>query len=282
MKQHYDAITDWTHAYDNRGAVPDFEEYFYDWGRDAASFRAAHPPREISYGAGARERLDLFMPDDAPRGLNVFIHGGWWMFFDKSYFSHFAAGALQRGWAVAIPSYTLCPDIRISGIADQMARAVTLASDEVPEGPLTLSGHSAGGHLATFLGIEDGLLPESVGQRLARIVTISGVHDLRALLDVERNASLRVDMTEALKISPALHLPRRNLDMVSWVGGDETPEFRRQSALLAGVWGGYVGTQLHEAQGKHHFDVIDPLTAPDSELTHAVTMAVNGNGNGHG
>ena len=57
-----------------------------------------------------RARLDLFLPDRTPRGLVVFVHGGFWLAFDKSFWSHLAAGLV--------------------------------------DGPIRLSGHSAGGHLA--------------------------------------------------------------------------------------------------------------------------------------
>ncbi len=267
MKTTFDKITDWAAAYDNRAAVPTFEEYFYAWGRDAAAFRTDYAPREIAYGTAARERLDLFVPDGAPQGVHVFIHGGWWMNFDKSYFSHLAAGSLARGQAVAIPSYTLCPDIRISGIIEQMKQAVSHAAHAVPEVPLTISGHSAGGHLAAMMATEAGGLSADVLARLGRVVSISGVHDLRPLLRHPMNAHLRIDAAEALSASPALLSPCTDVELIAWCGGDETPEFRRQNALLATMWGGQVAARSTEAAGQHHFDVIHPLTETDGALT---------------
>src|SRR3546814_5563195 len=55
----------------------------------------------------------------SPAGLAVFVHGGYWMAFDKSSWSHLAAGAVARGWAVALPSYTLCPEARISDRSEE-------------------------------------------------------------------------------------------------------------------------------------------------------------------
>ena len=67
-------------------------------------------------GTAPRNRFDLFLPEDAPKGLVVFVHGGYWVRFDKSYWSHLARGSVEHGYAVAMPSYTLCPQTRISGI----------------------------------------------------------------------------------------------------------------------------------------------------------------------
>ena len=272
MQTDWQQITDWTAAYDNRAAVPTHEEYFYAWGRDAAAFRDQHPPEEIAYGKIERERLDLFRPQNAPKGLAVFMHGGWWSHFGREYFSHLAAGALAQGWAVAMPSYTLCPNIAIGGIVEQMVRAVTAASNAVPEGPLVVTGHSAGGHLSTMMGAEECGLAPATADRLARIVSISGIADLRPLMRVAMNEVLKIDEAEARTSSPLFLTPRGDFDYVAWVGGNETTEFRRQNALLADSWGASVSTRRVEAEGRNHFDVIADLADPSSTLTRLVTM----------
>jgi len=272
MQTNWEQISDWTAAYDNRAAVPTYEEYFYAWGRDAAAFRDSHPPEDIPYGDGERERLHLFRPEGTVRGLVVFIHGGWWSYFGREYFSHLAAGAVAQGWAVAIPSYTLCPNIAINGIVKQMVSAVADAHEAVPEGPLVIAGHSAGGHLATMMGATECGLSDGAAARLRRIVAISGVADLRPLIGVEMNGTLQIDEAEARASSPLFLSPRGGFDYIAWAGGDETAEFRRQNALLATVWGAQVSSRRIEAEGKNHFDVIDPLTEADSELTRLVTL----------
>jgi len=272
MQTDWEQITDWTAAYDNRAAIPTYEDYFYAWGRDAAAFRASHPPSTLSYGPEAREKLDLFQPESTAEGLVVFIHGGWWSYFGREYFSHLAAGALARGWAVALPSYTLCPDISISGIVKQMVRALEVTHEAATDGPMVIAGHSAGGHLATMMGARESELPELVAQRIKRIVSISGVADLRPLIGVAMNDLLSIDEAEARVSSPLFLNPRDNFDYIAWAGAKETTEFRRQTALLATIWGAHVSTRRIEAEGKHHIDVIDALAEPDSVLTRLVTL----------
>jgi len=272
MQTDWGQITDWTAAYDNRAAVPTHEEFFYAWGRDAAAFREAHPPEDIAYGATERERLHLFRPQGQANGLLIFIHGGWWSFFGREYFSHLAAGALAQGWAVAMPSYTLCPDITINGIVKQMVQAVEVANSAVPDGPLVISGHSAGGHLATMMGSSECGLSTQAAQRLKRIVSISGVADLRPLTGVAMNETLKLDDAAARASSPLFLTPRDDFDYIAWAGANETTEFRRQNALLATGWGAQVSAQRIEAAGKNHFDVIDALTESNSALTKLVTL----------
>jgi acetyl esterase/lipase len=271
------AIEDWDGAYANHAAVGGAERYFEAWARESEAFRAsARDSREIAYGGGPRERLDLFAPLGAPAGLVVYFHGGYWKAFDKSGSSWLAGGPTARGWAMAIPSYPLCPEARLSGIVRSAAAAVCAAADATP-GPIVLAGHSAGGPLAARLACADGLLPEPVRTRVLRVVGISGVYDLRPLLRTEMNATLRLDPEEAAAESPALRAPTPGTALMAWVGAAELPEFRRQSALIANVWRGLgASTGVFEAPRRNHFDVIAPLAEADSPLTDIVVGAHRG------
>lgn len=266
-------VLDWDDAYANRAHIPDAGAVIAGWDRDAPAFRnemsaAGRARLDLPYGAGARDRWDLFVPEGAPRGLMVFIHGGYWMMFDKSTWSHLAAGAVARGWAVAMPSYPLAPHASIAEITDAIARFVTEAAAAVP-GPIAMSGHSAGGHLACRMLCDDVALP--VRDRIARTVSISGVHDLRPLMRTDLNATLKLCEAAADAESPAQRRPVPGTRLIAWVGGDERPEFIRQSALIANVWTGLgAATTSAVAPGRHHFDVIAGLSSPDSALTEAL------------
>ena len=104
---------DLSDAYANAAHIPGGPEFPTRWATEARAFRAAHPPEDIPYGDHPRERLHLFRLGGTPRGLVVFVHGGYWKAFDRETFSHLAAGPLARGWAVALPSYPLCPEVGI-------------------------------------------------------------------------------------------------------------------------------------------------------------------------
>lgn len=149
----YHRIDDWDDAYANGANIARGERWPDAWAEPARAFRdrlagEGRAKLDLAYGDGPRNRFDLFLPTDIPKGLVVFVHGGFWLRLDKSFLSHLAAGPLAHGHAVAMPSYTLCPDIRISGIVGDVGRAVEVAAGMI-EGPLRLTGHSAGGHLAT-------------------------------------------------------------------------------------------------------------------------------------
>jgi acetyl esterase/lipase len=263
---------DWDDAYANAPYIPGAAEYPPRWQREAAALRQSLGQRAhtLAYGEAETERLDLFLPEGDPTGLVVFVHGGYWQRFGRRDWSHLADGALARGHAVAMPGYTLCPGIRVSGITRQVGAAIARAGAEVA-GPIRLAGHSAGGHLVSRMLCADAPLPGDVAGRIEHTVSISGVHDLRPLLRTKLNDALRLDPTEARAESPALLEPREGVRLTAWVGAAERPEFVRQNALLANIWTGLGAvTRAVEEPGRHHFDVIDGLSRPDSPLMEAL------------
>lgn len=257
-------------AYENSAFIPDADAFSHRWAAAARAFRERAKGRlDVAYGIGPRERYDLFLPEGTPAGLAVFIHGGYWMAFDKSSWSHLAAGPLVHGYAVMVPSYPLCPEARMGEIVAAVGAAVAHAAREVA-GPIVLAGHSAGGHLAARLACCDAPVPAEVLARVERVVPISGLHDLRPLIATRMNETLQMDLAEARRHSPVL-LDPAEVDLVAWVGDGERPQLRRQTRLLAMIWDGLARSVLHvEAADRHHFDVVEDLADPESELTVAL------------
>ncbi|TKT82703.1 alpha/beta hydrolase [Aquamicrobium sp. LC103] len=265
-------ISDWDDAYANGVNIPGGDRWPAAWVEPAKAFRqkllAAERARlDLRYGDAPRNRLDLFLPEGAPKGLVVFIHGGFWLKLDKSFWSHLAAGALAHGHAVAMPSYTLCPEVRIAGIVGEIGAAVVQAAGMV-DGPVRLAGHSAGGHLATRMVSRTSPLPADIRARVVNTVSISGLHDLRPLMRTAMNEGLRLDAQEAYAESPALLEPLPGARLTCWVGAAERSEFVRQNALLANIWKGLGAETLAvEEPDRHHFNVVDGLADPDHPLT---------------
>jgi acetyl esterase/lipase len=274
----YHRITDWTDAYANSAHIVGSEIWPGAWADAATAFRKARQGTgrvllDHSYGSSERNRLDLFLPDQTPKGLAVFIHGGYWLALDKSYFSHFAQGALCRGYAVAVPSYRLCPEQRIAGITREIGAAISAAA-ELVDGPICITGHSAGGHLAARMACLDTPLSGHVVTRLRNVIPISGLHELRPLMETEMNATLRLDETEVAAESPALLRPIPGIRIGCWVGRSERPEFLRQSRLLANIWTGLgASTSYYAEPNKHHFNILDGLLDPNHPLTMALVSA---------
>ena len=251
---------DFDDAFANAAYIPDGDLYPERWLQAAQVFRdKTECVLDIAYGDTERQKLDLFFPHGTPKGLVVFVHGGYWLRFDKNYWSHFAAGPLAQGWAVAMPGYDLCPAVSITQIGQQIAKAITLAAARV-EGPIRLAGHSAGGQLVARVSN----LPDKSDwqSRLEKIMPISPVADLAPMMHTKMNRDLAITDEEALRESP-IHQQPPNVPVSIWVGGDERPVFLEQAEQLAQAW----GSEKVILEGRHHFDVLDGLKESDSKLT---------------
>lgn len=252
-------------AYDNQGYVSNSQDYPPRWLDAAETYRrrmgACNRARlGLMYGHGTRHAMDLFTPIGRREGLVVFVHGGYWRRFGREHFSHLADGLVPHHWAVAMPSYDLCPRVRIAEIVRQVADAVSAAAREVPDLPIRLVGHSAGGHLVARLA-EPGLLPGPVAERVARVMAISPVSDLRPLLRTSINDDLHLDEAEAAAESPILR-PAPDVPASVWVGEDELPAFRDQARWLSEAW----NCDLVVEAGRNHFDVVEGLADAEGRM----------------
>lgn len=254
---------DMDRAYANGAFIAGAESYPPKWAARAAEFRqglGARAQLGLAYGGADRQKFDLFRPEGAPKGLLIYVHGGYWLAFGRESWSHLAGGALARGWACAMPSYTLAPAARIAEITDEIGRAVDAAAGMIA-GPVVVTGHSAGGHLSARMGC----VGAPVAAQIARVVPISPVAELVPLMQTVMNEKLRITLPEAAEESPARLARRKGVDAHVWVGGNERPAFLWQARVLSEAW----SCDWTVAPGKHHFDVIDDLQDPGSALVAA-------------
>jgi acetyl esterase/lipase len=267
-------VIDWDDAFDNSGYIAGSQAFLQQWADDAAAVRKAllsqgRAELDQDYGASDREVYDFFRAETQAKGTVVFVHGGYWLRFDKSDWSHLAQGCLGNGWDVAIPSYPLAPDARIGQMTEAVTRAATHIAART-EGPIALIGHSAGGHLVSRLMCQ-GVLPPDVAARISRVVSVSGVHHLDPLLGTKMNAQLQLTPEEVAAESPVHLDPMQNVPVTFVVGDQERPEFLRQTRMLAERWGSKAAdVRAVYDLGTHHFDVIASLADVDGMLTQEV------------
>lgn len=261
-------MADLNDAYANAAYIQGASDFPPRWDQASAALReqlGARAELGVSYGPSPRQAFDFFQPVGPTKGTLIFVHGGYWRMFDRSSWSYLAQGALAKAWAVAMPSYDLCPTVRIAEITQQIAQAVQVIAAKT-SGPISLAGHSAGGHLVARM-LAPGMLPSAVMDRLHHVMPISPISDLEPLCQTDMNDDFQMDAAMARAESPLLQ-PAPKTAVTVWVGGDERPAFLDQAMWLAEAW------QCDEVVTKdeHHFNVIDALTDPDSEMSARLTL----------
>jgi len=146
--------------------------------------------RALSYGPGARERVDIYAPKGRERDLSaiVFFYGGGWEEGDRAMYRFVGTALASRGSVVAIPDYRVYPEVRFPGFVEDGARAVRWVRDNVERfggdpGRIVVAGHSAGAHIAAMLAIDGRWLrAEGMDNRsLCGLVGLSGPYDFLPL-----------------------------------------------------------------------------------------------------
>jgi arylformamidase len=224
-----------------RDFVPDFDAIATEFAeRSRKLAESAEVLAGIRYGARGREVLDVILPPCLKTGapLHVFVHGGYWRSGEKENYRLVAAPVLAAGGVAAIVEYDLMPGQRLEVLVEQVRRSVLWLEKHASDfgadpRRLTVSGHSAGAHLASFLaatGVEETAKPALPS--ISGLLLVSGIYDLSGIPDCFLRDEARMTQAEAEAWSPLtssqLHGPHRIIAF----GADETPPFHQQAAAL--------------------------------------------------
>lgn len=271
--------------FNNRAAVPDFQDYFDRWSQKSDQVRKAHYERfekDVPYGDHIMETMDVFLPKGENKALLMFIHGGYWRSLDKKEHGFIAAPYVDAGVTVALINYSLCPAVSLEHIVKQVVAAgaylyKNTGDFDAPKKRMFVAGHSAGGHLAAMaLACQWRLAAPGLPQKVFQAgLSISGLYDLSVLTRVPSiNVDLKLTAESALKLSPALMTPPTNAPLSIAVGGRELGGFKDQHRIIAQSWGNVIGEDI-PCPDDNHFSMLDRFGDRDSELCKA-TMRMMG------
>ena len=219
-----------------RDHVVEFDDIVADIVRRSEATRANVPMvADVAYGPDATETMDLFFPpgkrDRLP--VHMFIHGGYWRMFSKRDYSYVAETVTNAGAIAVIVDYALMPAVRMARIVDQVRRAKQWVLDHIADhggNPdlLTVSGHSAGAHLATMLFNRDNR-PSGIKAALL----LGGLYDLKPLQTSFLAAEIAITDEDVCRFSPINHNFDPSVTVEISVGAEETPPFHSQATIFA-------------------------------------------------
>lgn len=237
-------------------------------GGDAAPFIAdyeARSARAVESLGAAVQVLDggsrlVVAEEGAP--VLVFVHGGYWQALSAAASMYLAPGARSIGWSYAALEYTLAPAAGLPTMVQQVRHGLQLVARAVGDVPLVLAGHSAGAHLAAMVA-----LAAAPPVPVHRTVLVSGVFDLRPLVLTSVNEALGLDVDAAAALSPSLLPVVGGAEVTVVWGDDDTDAFEAQSVTYAAVLrSAGLEVAAFECAARHHFDIVDDLVDPASEL----------------
>jgi arylformamidase len=260
--------------YNARAARADYDQVMEEWIQRSEAFRSSSGGfLDAAYGPGERHRMDIFPADNSGPTL-IYLHGGYWQRGDKSAYSFVAEPFVARGVNVVLMNYSLCPEATVPGITDEVRQGLSWLYRNGSEYGLAatrinLTGHSAGGHLtAMMLATPWNEIGADLPADLVKSgIPISGLYDLEPLRNTTINRAARIDAEAVRTCSPQRLDPAPGARVLAVVGGGETRAFHDQATSLARRWS-QAGARVeqHTEPGVDHFDVVNRLADPGSEL----------------
>jgi acetyl esterase/lipase len=254
------------------------------------------PDRRLNYGPDALNFGELRLPDgEGPFPVVIVIHGGCWLAeYDLGYISSLAARLTETGVATWSIEYRRVGD-RGGGwpgsFADVAAAADALrgfaAENNLNLERIAAVGHSAGGHLALWLGARPGLDPDDPLRgadplRIRGVISLAGITDLAAYSSPEGCGSAvpgllggePTDHPERLVRTSPIAMPHSGIPEVLVVGGrDPIVPLSQAERYAASRPDGAV--RLIEIEDAGHFELIDPGHASWDSVRRAVATTIN-------
>ncbi|AFR34518.1 alpha/beta hydrolase [Arthrobacter sp. Rue61a] len=238
--------------------------------------------RDITYDPNSDECLDVWgVKEGTLRPVVIAIHGGYWRMLSRHDTAFMAEVLAEHGIATVTVDYTLSPHATLEEIVRQVRASVAWvfrhgAGHGLDPERIYVIGSSAGGHLtamtaATGWQPEFGL-PDNV---VKGAMTISGLYDLRPLVDAFPNEWLSLDQTRAAALSPILLAPSSDTPVIVALAETEASAFTSQGRDFQREWGVNHESELIVVPDRNHFDVFLDLANPESTLTRTLLHLVN-------
>lgn len=257
-----------TDAFRIRGHVANFDDIVADIVARSAATRATVPMQaDIAYGKGPSETVDLFFPADmtAPCPVHMFIHGGYWRAFSKRDYSLVADTIVAAGAIAVIVDYALMPKVRMGTLVDQVGRAKQWVLDNIAQyggdpDKLTISGHSAGAHLATTLFQHD-----RGPSRVKSALLLGGLYDLKPLQKSFLKDEIALTNDEVAAFTPMKKQYDASTKVMVVVGARETAPFHEQANTFARKLSGQgLAVSQRIVVSRNHMDSVRDLGVPYS------------------
>ena len=263
-----------TDLYRIRDFVADFDAIAAEFAARSRAFEARARMRiDVAYGPRPRETLDIAFPEKPEAGapLHIFVHGGYWRSGDKADYRFMAEPVLAAGGIAALVEYDLMPGQRLPVLVDQVRRAVLWLQANAREfgadpARITVSGHSAGAHLSSYLAARAASEAQPALPGLKGLLLLSGIYDLSGIPDSFLRHEAEMTHEEAANWSP-LDARHENVPRIIAYGSDETPPFHDQAGKLHAMLAAQgQHAELVPVAGLNHMSVVLDLADPAGTL----------------
>ena len=219
------------------------------------------------------QQLDVYAPRKvkSPRPVLVFIHGGNWNSGHKKQYWPMGRNFARKGVVTVVIDYPLSPAANYDDMAKASAKAVQWTVENIGKyggdtSRLFLSGHSAGGHLAALIGMDDAYF-KALGMKNPTtglvLVDAAGLDMYGYLLEKKYDAdntyikTFTNDPKEWKKASPMYHIGKNMPPMLIYRGGETYESIIKGTNAFMDDYRKFVPNPRYQVlEGKKHVPMI--------------------------
>jgi arylformamidase len=194
--------------------------------------------------------------------------------FSKNDFSYVAKTVTDAGAIAVVIDYALMPAVRMGEIVRQVRAAATWVKNNISQrrgdpDRLTVSGHSAGAHLATSLFTADQEFPPR------GVLLLSGVYDITPLRQSFLQPLIALTDEEVRDFSPLRYGFQSGVTVDVLYGDRETEPFHTQAATLAQrLVDQDCAVRLKALHDSNHMSSVLDLGSPETEVGRCLTALI--------
>lgn len=235
---------------------------------------------DIAFGDHPLRKVDIYPANRSdPAPVHIFFHGGYWRAQDKAGFAYIAPMLVARGITTVVANYELCPDSTLDGVVDSALAAVewvhrNIGSYGGDKMAVSLSGHSAGGHLVAEILAADwekrGIDPAFI----VGAVAVSGIYDPSPAIQITVNEQLRLTPEIADRHNVEVRPPLVKCPVSLFAGGREPWQWIDQTYRYAHhLHRNGITPQVHVLPAYGHFDILMDFVGEEQPIGSALLKA---------
>lgn len=226
------------------------------------------------YGRGARQSLDIWIPETAREGdrlpVVVFFYGGGWRSGDRADYGFVARALAERGFVTVIPDYRLSPKAHWPDFLEDSAAAVAWTHEHIAKlggdpDRIALMGHSAGAYNAVMLALDPQWLrgAKSDPAIVRGVVGLAGPYDFLPLAKGSNAEKAMGRVRPAERTQPIAHV-RGDAPPLWLATGDEDDVVRPRNSenLVAAIEKAGGSASLRVYPGMSHTGIMMAVSTP--------------------
>ncbi len=225
----------------------------------------------ITFSEKTGLKLDIWAKPDgtAKKPVIIFFYGGGWANGERTHYGFAGKAFATKDFIAVLPDYRKVPTVRFPAFVEDGAEAVKWVRDNISRyggdpARITLSGHSAGAHIAMMLTLDQHYLSDlGVDPKIIRAtVGLSGPYDFLPL-DSKRSINAMSQWPRLEETQP-IHFARADAPPIMVVTSTRDDTVKPRNAILLSEklhsLGAYVDFRVYA--DLNHEEVVMGLSKP--------------------